>query len=217
MSNVGRRVGRVVLGIALLLLPLGLSFAVYPMRRGDGTKEWLAAMQQSPLTPPPYVFGVVWTLLYLLLGIVLALLVDSALGSSSVLGSGAFGPVCFFVSGLLLYAAQLAANYAYLHVMFVQRDIHRALRVLYAMLALAAVTVLVVAPTSALAAALLCPYAAYLFYAYRLQAYLVENNAPATLTATLGQGQNVGQNEGQNVGRNVGQNEGQNDQNEGQG
>ena len=169
---------------------------------------WLDDLNQSPLTPPPYVFGVVWTTLYLLMGAAVALFVDRAFGMTTTKRSGnsssdnsragnsssgnsssgnsssgnsssghsSATKWTFFALGLVLFASQLAANYAYLRVMFVDRDVQRGLQVLYALLALFAATCLAFAPVSPLGAALLCPCAAYLVYAAVLHSYLDANN-----------------------------------------
>lgn len=175
--------GRAVLGVVLFALPLALSFAVYtPAVRKNGTK-WLEKLNQSPLTPPPYVFAVVWTLLYLLMGAGLAIYVDGTMGPQ--LRSWTTGTTCFFILGLLAFFGQLFLNYAYLHVMFVKKEIYKAQRIMYALLVLLALTILIFAPTCPLGAALLLPYAAYLFYAFNLQSYLNENNGPKDVERAL--------------------------------
>ena len=144
---------------------------------------WLQALDQSPLTPPPYVFGVVWTTLYLLMGAALALFVDRAFRwTTTKVSKSASKSVSkstnwvFFALGLVFFAAQLAANYAYLRVMFVDHDVRLGLHVLYALMALFACACLAFAPVSPLSAALLCPCAAYLVYAAVLHSYLDANN-----------------------------------------
>jgi benzodiazapine receptor len=147
-----------------------------------GGMAWLAELNQSPLTPPPYVFGVVWTTLYLLMGAALALFVDRAFEMRSQTVSGAKSRVkskvkwMFFGLGLILFVSQLTTNYTYLRVMFVGHDVRGGMTILYALLALFAGTCVTFAPVSPLAAALLCPCAAYLVYAAVLQSYLVANN-----------------------------------------
>ena len=168
--------GRAVVGVLLFVLPLALSFAVYRPSTRKGGAKWLEKLNQSPLTPPSYVFSVVWTLLYLLMGAAAAVYVDGAIGPG--LRSGSFGAVAFFILGLLAFVAQLAVNYAYLHVMFVKKEIWRGQRLLYALLILLALCILLFSATSPLGASLLLPYAAYLFYAWQLQSYLTGNNTP---------------------------------------
>jgi len=53
----------------VLLLPLVGSQLVSQL--APMTREWYDSLQQSPITPPGHVFGVVWTGLYLLIGVAL--------------------------------------------------------------------------------------------------------------------------------------------------
>ena len=153
--------------------PLAVSGCVRAASDSE-TGNWLSGLNQSPLTPQDYVFGVVWALLYLLVGLSLAVLVHTALQTG--FQNGQWSSMGFFVTGILFYVAQLCANYSYLVVMFQQRDLNMGLKLLYLVLAFTAFNILCFAPVSALAAALLLPYAAYLLVAYRLQAYLLANN-----------------------------------------
>jgi len=155
--------------------PLVVSVCVYNAQTVPGGNKWMDELNQSPLTPKPFVFGVAWTLLYLLVGLSLAVLVHTAVNDPHF--GGQWNPLSFFVTGILFYAAQLCANYAYLLVMFRDHDLEAGLKLLYLVLALTAFNILCFAPVSALAAAMLLPYACYLLVAYRLQAYLVANNA----------------------------------------
>lgn len=53
--------------LILILCILGLSFlSSLPM---NGTEEWYQNLNKSPLTPPGWVFGVVWPILYILMTI----------------------------------------------------------------------------------------------------------------------------------------------------
>ena len=90
--------------------------------------------------------------------------------------------------GLVFFAGQLAANYAYLRTMFVEQDIRKSLYVMYALLALFACACLAFAPVSPLAAALLCPCGAYLVYAAILHTYLDANNSDGKGTSDASNG-----------------------------
>ena len=50
-----------VLGFQVVSFGLGFCF--------HGDPDWMRSLKQSILTPPPYVFGIVWPILYTLLGI----------------------------------------------------------------------------------------------------------------------------------------------------
>jgi tryptophan-rich sensory protein len=186
MANVGRRAGRILLGLLLFFTPLASAAAAFPLRRAGEIDDWLTTLRRSPMTGPLPALAGAWALLLLLAGAALALFVDAAF--SSGLQQNAFGPVCFFVTGLLFLLALLAANAAFVVALFRRRDLRRALRCLYAAMLLLVGAVLTVAPSSALAAVLLLPLGAGLFYAYRLQAYLVENNPSAATGTAAGKG-----------------------------
>ena len=61
--------------ILCLAIPLGVGGLSALLTRG-GMKEF-ATLNQPPLTPPPWVFGVAWTVLYLLMGIASYLVLTS--------------------------------------------------------------------------------------------------------------------------------------------
>ncbi len=64
----------------------------------EGTKAYQSAIRQPPLSPPPAVFPIVWTLLFALMGI----------GAARVLRSGRARPGS---PPMLLFYAQLAFNF----------------------------------------------------------------------------------------------------------
>lgn len=59
-------IGRIIFFIFLILRPfIGSSFG----NLNTKNRTWYSKLKQSPLTPPPIVFPIVWSILYLLLGI----------------------------------------------------------------------------------------------------------------------------------------------------
>ena len=119
----------------------------------DGMKAY-AYLPQSPLTPPPVVFSVVWSVLYILMGVSAALvytalprgLKDQHLLYFGTLILNFLWPVLFFALGLRLAA----------------------LVTLLVMLALAVGTVVRYRPVSRPAAWLQVPYALWLCFAFYL-------------------------------------------------
>lgn len=93
--------------IKTLLISLGLPLAVGGLSAllSGGMSDY-AALKQPPLSPPGWVFPVVWTVLYLLMGY----------ASFRVITSGA--PPAQLRQGLLLYALQLLANFLWSPVFF---------------------------------------------------------------------------------------------------
>ena len=138
-----------VIFIFLSLLTGGLSILVSL----DGMKAY-AYLPQSPLTPPPVVFSVVWSVLYILMGVSAALvytapprgLKDQHLLYFGTLILNFLWPVLFFALGLRLAA----------------------LVTLLVMLALAVGTVVRYGPVSRPAAWLQVPYTLWLCFAFYL-------------------------------------------------
>ena len=60
-------------GCALLCLGLG---TVSGLSTVGGSDAWYQALTKPPGTPPPWVFGPVWTVLYLLMGVALGRLIS---------------------------------------------------------------------------------------------------------------------------------------------
>jgi benzodiazapine receptor len=50
----------------IIIVPLILGFLVGSFSRPD---SWYLNLKKSPLTPPGYVFGIAWSILYILIGI----------------------------------------------------------------------------------------------------------------------------------------------------
>jgi tryptophan-rich sensory protein len=77
-----------ILGICLLVSHaaggIGLIFSSSP-------GNWYASLTQPPGTPPGYVFGIVWPILYTLIGVALFLFIRSASEDVFLTGLSAFG------------------------------------------------------------------------------------------------------------------------------
>jgi tryptophan-rich sensory protein len=114
--------------------------------------EWYAGLEKPSFNPPNWVFGPVWTLLYLLMG-VSAWLVWRRRGFSGAR----------FALGVFLL--QLALNAAWTPVFFGAHMPGVALVVILAMWAAILATMLAVRPHSVLAAALLAPYLLWVSFA----------------------------------------------------
>ena len=136
-----------VIFIFLSLLTGGLATVVSM----DGMRAF-QYLPQSPLTPPPVVFSIVWSILYILMGVSAALvyvapprgLKDQHLFYAGTLLLNFLWPVLFFALGLRLAA----------------------LITLLVMLALAIGTVIRYRPISPVAAWLQVPYALWLCFAF---------------------------------------------------
>lgn len=138
-----------VIFIFLSLLTGGLATLVSL----DGMRAF-QSLPQSPLTPPPVVFSLVWSVLYILMGVSAALVYTAA------------------PRGLkdqhLLYAGTLLLNFLWPVLFFALGLRLAALVTLLVMLAMAIGTVIRYRPVSPIAAWLQVPYAFWLCFAFYL-------------------------------------------------
>ncbi len=121
--------------------------------------DWYAGLQKPPGTPPPWVFGPVWTTLYLMIAVAGARLWKAEGGSSRT-------------SALRLYALQLALNAAWSWLCFGLHALLLALVDIGLLLATLAVLIRTARGACAAAAWLLVPYLIWVSYATWLNAGL---------------------------------------------
>lgn len=115
--------------------------------------EWYHDLHAPLGTPPDWVFGVVWTILYLLMGVVVAILWDRAAADQRARRAlGCFG-------------AQMLLNLAWTPVFFGLQRIDLALWVIVALWVMLVVTIAAARPVSRAAAWMLVPYYAWVSYA----------------------------------------------------
>lgn len=144
-----------LLTIAPLVLGLGVG-AITPMH-----PEWYATLQKPPWNPPAWVFGPVWTVLYILMGLA-ARRVATRTG--------------VYTLPMLLFAVQLGLNVAWSPVFFGQKNPRRALVLLETLVAAAIATAISFGRLDATAGWLLVPYLAWLALAFSLNRSIVERN-----------------------------------------
>ena len=113
---------------------------------------WFAALQQPDISPPGWVFGVVWTLLYIMLGLCLAIIIY-ARGAT---GRG---------TALSLFLLQFVLNLAWSPLFFAFHAVSMALVLIVLILGLTIATAFAVAPIRKAAAWLLVPYMMWLSFA----------------------------------------------------
>ena len=123
--------------------------------------------------PPGWVFGAAWTILYVLLGLSLAMVLHAR-------GAEKRG------RALALFAVQLALNFAWPPVFFLYHQIGPALSILAAMLVGCFALILVVWRVRPLAGLLLYPYLAWLMFAGLLNFQIMNLNPDAAAVAPEG-------------------------------
>lgn len=138
----------------LVIAPLVLLLGTLSGRLGGSSANdpWFAALVKPDIYPPGVVFGIVWTLLYLMIGMAVALVWNARGARARVLALG-------------LFVLQLAANLAWSPLFFRYHEIETAFWLIVAILALALLATLSFALVRRVAAALMIPYLAWLGFA----------------------------------------------------
>lgn len=124
--------------------------------------EWYNSLKKSPITPPPKFFGIVWGILYFLIGLS---------GIIFFLQNGFNEPI-----GLTLFFVQLFFNIMWSYVFFGQKNIAGGLLIILVLWALILLTIVQFYQTSPVAAFLLIPYFLWVTVALYLNAYIYVNN-----------------------------------------
>jgi translocator protein len=131
---------------------------------------WFDALQKPAMMPPGWVFGAVWSTLYVLLGLSLAMVLHAR-------GAEKRG------RALALFAVQLALNFAWSPVFFAFHQIGAALSIVAAMAVGAFALVLAVWRIRPLAGLLLYPYLGWLMFAGLLTWQIMNLNPDAAAVA----------------------------------
>lgn len=135
-----------------LALPL-LVGAVGGFSTAGSVREWYPVLEKPWFTPPPWVFGPTWTLLYVLMGVALFLVWSRGASTPGVRPA------------LTLFAVQLLLNALWSPVFFGLRAPGAALVVILALDGAVAATMISFFRQSRLAGALLVPYQAWVLFA----------------------------------------------------
>jgi tryptophan-rich sensory protein len=143
-----------------ILVPL-VSGALVGLLTMGGTLTWYATLNKPWFTPPNYVFGPVWTVLYILMGIALYLVVSQGWEKKPV------------KTAVLLFALQLVANLVWSILFFGMQSPLAGLADIFLLLALIIATIVAFYRVSKPAAMLLVPYLAWVCIATCLNAGVV--------------------------------------------
>lgn len=127
---------------------------------------WYQALIKPELNPPGWAFGVAWTILYVLMGLSLAMVLDARRARGRGLA-------------LLFFALQMIANLAWSPLFFGLHRITAALIVIVVMFALTVVTTLLFARIRSAAALLLIPYLLWMIFAGYLNLRIDQRNPDA--------------------------------------
>lgn len=148
-----------LLRYALVTVPLVVLLGTVSGRlAGSGYgNPWFDALAKPAFMPPGWVFGAAWTFLYVLLGLVLAMLLHAR-------GAHWRG------AAIGLFVVQLLANYAWSPLFFAYHQVGWALALIASMLALTVALVALLWWIRRAAAWLMLPYLAWLAFAALLTA-----------------------------------------------
>ncbi len=146
-----------VLGCSLVGI-LGTPFTIAAI------PTWYANLNKPFFAPPNWIFGLVWTLLYLMMGVAFFLIWRQGFAKKKVKAAGQF------------FLAQLALNFLWSPVFFGLRAPLLGLLVIVAMWVLIVLTIGKFRPLSSLAFYLLLPYLAWVSFATALNAAIVVLN-----------------------------------------
>mgnify|MGYP001428797708 CR=1 FL=1 len=120
---------------------------------------WFAALEKPSWQPPNYLFGPVWTTLYLMMGIAAGLVWQR-------------GPSSKVKAALIVFVVQLGLNALWTPVFFGAHQLGAALLVIVLLWFAIALTIMMFWRVRALAALLLLPYLAWVSFATALNASL---------------------------------------------
>ncbi len=139
---------------ALITVPLVLLLGTLSGRIANSGygNAWFDALVKPAIMPPGWMFGAAWTLLYICLGLALALI----LHARGARGRGL---------ALTLFVAQLLLNYAWSPLFFAYHQVGAAFWTILAMILFSAVTAALLWRIRRSAALLMLPYIAWLSFA----------------------------------------------------
>ncbi len=153
---------------ALFLVPLVLLLGFVSGKLGGGMADsaWFTGLKKPSTFPPPLTFPIVWTVLYALMGVALAL-VCAAWGAR------------FRAAAIVAFVIQLAINLAWTPVFFAAHQITIALAILLALDVTVLVTTALFWRVRRLAGWLMVPYVAWILFATVLNWQFLEQNPGA--------------------------------------
>lgn len=114
--------------------------------------RWFDALEKPALMPPGWLFGVAWTILYILMGLALAIVLHAR-------GAKGRGPA------IVLFLVQLVMNLAWSPLFFRAHQVGSGLMLILALIVIVAITIWLFARIRRVAGLLLLPYLAWLAFA----------------------------------------------------
>ena len=149
---------------ALFTVPLVLLLGFLSGQAGSNAESvWFQSLVKPAIFPPPMWFGIVWSILYVLMGVALAM-VCAAWGARGR------------TAAIVAFALQLIVNLAWSPVFFAMHRIKEALIVIGVLDVLVIVTIVLFWRVRRVAALLLLPYLAWIAFATLLNWEFLQAN-----------------------------------------
>lgn len=127
-----------------------------------GLHVWYPTLLKSQLTPPPITFPIVWTFLYLLMGIAFYIILSSSARSRNL--------------ALYVFGLQLFFNFMWSFIFFYKQELWLALLDITLLWLFLLGTILLFFRLSKLAAGLLIPYFVWVSFAFYLNFFIAVHN-----------------------------------------
>ena len=152
--------------LCLVTVPviLGIGFLMGQLSNSGYANSWFDRLAKPAAMPPGWAFGAAWSLLYVLLGIALALILSAPHSRSRTLG-------------LVLFLVQLALNFAWSPLFFAAHQIGLALAAIVAILTLSIVAALTLRCVRTTVPLLMLPYIGWLCFATYLNFEILRLNS----------------------------------------
>lgn len=156
---------------ALVCVPslVFLGFLSGRMSNSGYSNRWFAALDLPPIVPPGWVFGAVWSILYVMLGIVLAMILHARGSKGRVLA-------------LSLFGLQFGLNLLWSPLFFGAHQVSLALILILLILIVAIAATFAIAPIRKVAAWLMVPYLVWLSFASIINFQVDQRNPDAERT-----------------------------------
>jgi benzodiazapine receptor len=159
---------RIIFFIFLILQPFignAITSRLFSGNLNTKNRTWYANLKQSPLTPPSIVFPIVWSILYLLLGLSAVFF---------LMGQALLPNLAFYIAP---YEAQMLLNFSWSVVFFGLQKPKISLIIIFAMIALTAYLLWVSwGKKRTIAFWMLLPYFLWILFAMYLNFYIVIKN-----------------------------------------
>lgn len=163
------------LRLALFTVPIivFLGFLSGRVANSGYGNRWFDALEKPALMPPGWAFGAAWTVLYILMGLALAMVLHAR-------GARLRGPA------IALFVVQLILNLCWSPLFFRAHQVDAALGLLLVLLAIVIVTTWLFWRIRRMAGVMLLPYIAWLCFAGYLNAQIAALNPDAQTLAAPG-------------------------------